>query len=102
MKAWSSAACGALWFLIIGCGDGAKIVQTTENGGVVVYPFKGDNQLVTSFRREAMQLIEKQCGGNYAIVREGEAKGRTRVAGPVAGAEEVIRERRWGIEFRCK
>jgi hypothetical protein len=34
-------------------------------------------------------------------VREGEARGRARVVG-VEGGQEILRERRWGIEFRCK
>jgi len=102
MKAWSSAAFGCLAVLLMSCGEGAKFMQLTENGGVVVYPFKGDNHLVSSFRRDAFRLIEQQCPAGYSIVKEGEAKGRSRIAGPVQGAEEVIRERRWGIEFRCK
>lgn len=102
MKPWSSVALGFLALLFAGCGEGAKMLQESENGGVVVYPFKGDNHLTISFRRDAFRLIEQQCPAGYSIVREGEAKGRTRVAAPVEGAEEVIRERRWGIEFRCK
>jgi hypothetical protein len=102
MKRWSRAGALGLVLLTAGCGEGAKLVQATPTGGVVTYPFKGDNHLVSSFRSEAFQLMDKQCAGAYGIVREGEAKGRSRTAGPVQGAEEVIRERRWGIEFRCK
>ena len=102
MKRWSRVSLLVLALVVAGCGEGAKLVQVTDTGGVVSYPFKGDNHLVSSFRSEAFQLIEKQCTGAYSIVREGEAKGRTRVAAPVQGAEEAIRERRWGIEFRCK
>jgi hypothetical protein len=102
MKAWSSAAAGCLALFLMSCSDGAKLLQSTDNGGVVVYPFKGDNHLTSSFRRDAFRVIEKQCPAGYSIVKEGETKGRTRVASPVAGAEEAVRERRWGIEFRCK
>lgn len=102
MKRWSRAGVLGLVFLTGGCGEGAKLVQATSAGGVVIYPFKGDDHLTTSFRSEAFQLMDKHCAGAYSIVREGEAKGRSRIAGPVQGAEEVIRERRWGIEFRCK
>ena len=102
MKVWSSIALGCLGLLLVSCGEGAKFMQLTETGGVVVYPFKGDNHLVSSFRRDAFRLIEQQCPSGYSIVKEGEAKGRTRLAGAVPGSEEEIRERRWGIEFRCK
>lgn len=102
MKAWSSVAAGTLALLFVSCSDGAKMLQTTDTGGVVVYPFKGDNHLVSPFRRDAFRLIEQQCKAGYSIVKEGEAKGRTRVSSPVPGAEEAVRERRWGIEFRCK
>lgn len=72
-------------------------------GGVVVYPFKGDQgALLSSFRKDALALMKDKCAGAYTIVREGETKGRTRLIGPVEGAQEAIRERRWGIEFRCK
>lgn len=102
MKRWSRAGLLGIALVMGGCGEGAKLVQVTATGGVVTYPFKGDSHLVSSFRSDAFQLIDKQCAGAYSIVREGEAKGRSRIAGPVQGAEEVIRERRWGIEFRCK
>ncbi len=36
------------------------------------------------------------------MVREGEAKGRVRLAGAVEGAQEIVRERRWAIQFECK
>ena len=102
MKRWSSRAIFALALVVTGCGEGAKLVQVTDTGGIVTYPFKGDRHLISSFRTDAFQLIDQQCMGAYHVVREGEAKGRSRIAGPVQGAEEVITERRWGIEFRCK
>lgn len=89
--------------LTAGCGEGVKLVQETESGGVVIYPFRGENgYLLSPLRAEALQLIEKRCAGRYSIVKEGEAKGRSRLAGPVEGAEEVIRERRWGLKFQCR
>lgn len=85
-----------------GCGEGAKLLQQSEHGGVVVYPFRPETGSMTStFRQDAIRLIEEQCGARYTIVREGEAKGRSRVYN-VQGAEEVIQERRWGIQFECK
>ncbi|HEY5627175.1 MAG TPA: hypothetical protein VIR79_04475 [Nitrospira sp.] len=58
--------------------------------------------MLSSFRKEALAIIREKCGGAYSIIREGEAKGRTRVAVAIEGAQEIVRERRWGIEFRCK
>lgn len=101
MKSWSSLGCG-LVLLLAGCAEGAKLVQDSGDGGVVTYPFKGEQgAMMSSFRTEALTLIKDTCGGAYSIMREGEAKGRARVAG-VEGGQEIVRERRWGIEFRCK
>lgn len=86
-----------------GCADGAKLVQENDQGGVVVYPFKGEQgSMLSSFRKEALGLMRDKCGGAYTIVREGETKGRARVASPIEGAQEVVQERRWGIQFQCK
>lgn len=102
MKTWSSLGC-ALVLLVAGCAEGAKLAQDTGDGGVVTYPFKGDQgHMLSSFRQEALTLMKDTCGGAYTIVREGEAKGRARVAGAIEGSQEIVRERRWGIEFRCK
>ena len=100
MKTWSSLLCAVLF--LAGCAEGAKLVQDTGDGGVVTYPFKGEQgSLLSSFRQEALDLLRDKCGGPYTIVREGEAKGRARVFG-AEGAQDFVQERRWGIEFRCK
>ena len=101
-RIWSSLA-----FLFVialgGCADGAKLIQEGEDGGVVVYPYNGElGSMVSSFRQDALSLMKEKCGGAYTIVREGEAQGRTRLASPVDGAQEILQERRWGMEFRCK
>ncbi len=102
MKNRSSLACAVL-VLLAGCAEGAKLAQDSGDGGIVTYPFKGEQgHLISSFRKEALTLMRDHCGGSYAILREGEAKGRARVAGMVEGGQEIVRERRWGIEFRCK
>ena len=102
MKNWSSLGC-ALLLLAVGCAEGAKLAQRTEEGGVVTYPFKGEQgHMLSTFRKDALTLIKDTCGGNYMIVREGEAKGRARVVGGIEGGQEVVHERRWGIEFRCR
>ncbi|CAI4029969.1 hypothetical protein DNFV4_00389 [Nitrospira tepida] len=85
-----------------GCSEGAKLLQVSEQGGVVVYPFRPETGSMTStFRRDAIRLIEEQCGRRYTIVREGEARGRSRVHN-VQGSQEIVQERRWGIQFECK
>jgi hypothetical protein len=96
---WAVAA------LAIGCGgEGVKLAQNLENGGVVVYPFKTEQgHMLSAFRADAVRIIEKRCPRGYTITREGETKGRSRLTGPIqAGGEEVLRERRWGIQFECK
>jgi hypothetical protein len=102
MKIWSSL--GLLLVVILaGCAEGAKLVQEREDGGVVTYPFKGEQgSMLSSFRTDALALMKEKCGGPYTIVREGEAKGRSRMAGAVEGAQEIVHERRWGIQFQCK
>ena len=92
----------ALAIAFQGCAEGAKLFQANEQGGVVVYPFRPETGSMTStFRRDAIRLIEEHCGPRYTIVREGEAKGRSRIHN-VQGSQEVIQERRWGIQFECK
>jgi hypothetical protein len=102
MKIWSSLA---ILFVIAlaGCADGAKLIQEREDGGVVVYPFKEDQgSMLSPFRTDALVLMKEKCGGPYTIVREGETKGRTRIVSPVEGAQDIVEERRWGIQFQCK
>ena len=89
--------------LLFGCAEGAKLVQEREDGGVISYPFKGEQgSMLSSFRKDALALMKEKCGGPYTIVREGETKGRSRMASPIEGAQELVRERRWGMEFQCK
>ena len=102
MKIWSRLA---VLFVIAmaGCGEGAKLLQEGEGGGVVAYPLIGEQgPMLSSFRTDALALMKEKCGGPYTIVQEGETKGRTRIVSPVPGAQEVVQERRWGIQFQCK
>ena len=87
---------------VTGCMGGARLVQVTENGGVVTYPLKKDRESIYSpFRSEALKLIEEQCHGSYRIVREGETQGVTRNSG--LDADDLLTTRRfWGLQFRCK
>jgi len=88
--------------LMSACGEGAKLVQETETGGIVTYPYKGESGYVFSkLRKDAFELIEERCPAGYAVVKEAEAKGRVRIQ-EQPGGPEAIAERRWGIQFRCK
>jgi hypothetical protein len=104
MKIWSSLTILILFVIALaGCADGAKLIQERENGGVVIYPFKGDQgSMLSSSRTDALALMKEKCAGSYTIVREGETKGRSRMVSPVEGAQEIVEERRWGIQFQCK
>jgi hypothetical protein len=102
MKIWSSLA---ILFVIAlaGCGEGAKLLQEKEDGGVVAYPFIGEQgPMLSAFRTDALALIKEKCRGLYTIVQEGETRGRSRMASPVEGTQEIVQERRWGIQFQCK
>jgi hypothetical protein len=102
MKTWSCLAV-LLVLTLAGCGEGAKLLQDREDGGIVAYPFTGEQgSMLSAFRTDALALMKEKCGGPYTIVREGETKGRSRIISPVPGAEEVVQERRWGIQFQCK
>jgi hypothetical protein len=102
-EVWSRAVGVAVLAVLAGCADGAKLLQETDRGGVVIYPFKGEQgSMLSSFRKDALALMRDKCGGAYTIVREGETKGRSHVAGHVEGSQDMVHERRWGIEFRCK
>ena|SRR6185436_17919822 len=101
-RALSLALSLALLASLAGCEGGAKLIQETDSGGIVTYPFKGDNgYMFTKLRKEAFEIIEQRCNGAYTIVKEAEAKGRTRI-NEVAGTQEQVTERRWGLQFRCK
>jgi hypothetical protein len=103
-KSWLKIVVTVTWLGLGGCADGAKIVQDHDTGGVVIYPFKeGQGPMLSSFRKDALDLMKEKCSGSsYRIVREGETKGRTRVVSPLDGAQELVEERRWGIQFECK
>ena len=77
-------------------------MQATDRGGVVIYPYKEQlGSMATKFRSDALQVMREHCTSGYTIVREGEAKGRSRIV-ENQGIPEVVTERRWGIEFQCK
>ncbi len=103
MKSWSSLTVLGLFLALAGCGEGAIMAKDADNGGVVVYPYRPEQgTLLSSFRKEAVHLMQQKCPGGYTTVREGETKGRLRQASPIAGSSDVVEERRWGIQFQCK
>jgi hypothetical protein len=103
MKSWSSKTVLAASLLLASCGEGALLVKDSDDGGVVAYPYRAEQgNLLSSFRKEAVRLMQQKCPRGYSIVREGETKGRLRQASPVAGSSDIVEERRWGIQFQCK
>lgn len=101
---WPRVLVVVVGMALSGCADGAKLMQEHDRGGVVIYPFKdGQGPMLSAFRNDALDVMKKKCqAGSYSIVREGETKGRTRVVSPLDGVQEVVEERRWGIQFECK
>lgn len=93
----------ALFLLCAGCSEVAKLVQETPTGGVVTYSFKEDRggAMMSPYRKEAFDLIEKKCGSQFGILREGEAQGYPSVSGS-EGTEGQRIGRRWGVKFDCK
>lgn len=87
--------------LLAGCSEGVKFIQETDTGGVVVYPYKGDNAIVSSFRHDALDLIEKKCPKGYTVLKEGQTTSLQRIHDTVGGSE-AIELKRWAIKFACK
>ncbi len=68
-----------------------------------MYPYRTEQgTLLSTFRNDAIRLIQAKCPAGYAIVREGETKGRLRQASAIGGVNDVVEERRWGIQFQCR
>lgn len=86
----------------VSCGETVRLVQTSPSGGVVTYPLQpGKSHLASPLRGDALQRMSRHCAGGYVIIKEGEAKSRTRVQEGIGG-EEIIVQRRWGLQFRCQ
>ncbi len=85
-----------------GCGSEAKLYKEDATGGVVTYPFETESDVLTSAgRREAMQLIQKKCGPNSRIIKEGEVPKVSRAADR-AWRGQMTGDRVWGIQFSCE
>jgi hypothetical protein len=100
LKGWSRSAV-LLLVLLAGCAEGVKFIQETDTGGVVVYPYKGDNALVSTFRGDALDLIRKKCPNGFNVLKEGGTTGLRRIQDNVGGSE-AIELKRWAIKFQCK
>ena len=58
-----------------GCGAGVKMAQESEHGGIVVYPYKSEQgPVLSSFRKDAVHMMEERCPSGHTIIREGETK----------------------------
>lgn len=98
------AVCGCSLMVAVlpACSDAVRLVRETDNGGVVTYLYKEDRggPMGSSYRKEALSLIDKKCPAGYVVTRDGEAKGATMSSDE--GEEGEIKGRHWGIQFRCK
>ncbi len=101
MKGWSSVVVLAAGLFLSGCAEGVKFIQETESGGVVVYPYKGDNALMSTFRHDALDLIQQKCAKGYTVLKEGQTTGLRRIQDNVGGSE-AIELKRWAIKFQCR
>lgn len=101
LNGWSRAAGLGVLLLLSGCSEGVKFVQETDTGGVVVYPYKGDNALTSTFRGEALDMMQKKCPNGYTVLKEGQTKSLRRVH-ESAGGSEAVELKRWAIKFECR
>lgn len=89
--------------LVAGCSDAVQLRQETDTGGIVTYLYKEDRggPMGSSYRKEALNMIDKKCPAGYVVVRDGEVKGHASMSGR-DGQEGEVTGRHWGIQFRCK
>lgn len=85
-----------------GCAHEATLVWTTDQGGLVSYPFQSDaDVLASSGRHVAFALIAEQCPKGSRIVREGEIPKVSRAADR-AWRGQMGFDRLWGVQFACE
>ena len=99
--------CG-LFTMLTGCGSSAKLVNESDTGGTVIYPYMTEADVLASpTRQDALRLLETKCPGGYRISREGQvarispAVDRT-WKGQISSDGQVSREKQWAIVFSCK
>ncbi len=87
---------------LVGCSEGVEFIREGDQGGVMIYRYKGDRgHLLSPARPQALKKINFVCPNGYRIVKEGETSNRQRVIEGITGPEIVV-ERRWGIRFQCR
>ena len=94
--------------MLAGCASSAKFVEESETGGMVVYPYVTEADVLSSAnRQDALRLLETKCPGGYRISREGQiarispAVDRT-WKGQVSSDGQVSKEKQWAMRFTCK
>ena len=102
---WSSLApCFiVLGVFLAGCSS-IRVVQKTPDGGVVAL-----QGVQSGAREKADDYMRAQCGGEYAVIEEGEAvvgsdttsRKTSSFLGPTTQAQSTDRTE-WRITYRCK
>ena len=102
MKTWSSLVC-VLVLCAAGCARGQSWPNANQDGGVVTYPFKGDQgHMLSSFRKDALAADERHVWRRLSDCARRRSERTSARGRRYRGGQEIVRERRWGIEFRCK
>ena len=101
-----------LWliFAVIagGCSSSAKLLNESDHGGTIVYPYFEEQDVLSSpNRRDALRLLDTKCPGGYRISREGQIPRISKAVdqtwkGQVSRDGQVSREKQWAIQFTCK
>ena len=92
---------------IAGCGPNARMLNETPTGGMVIYAYFQDKDVLTSpGRKDAIRLLDEKCPAGYRISREGEIaqvdRGVDRAwMGQVSRDGQTNQEKRWAILFVC-
>lgn len=89
--------------LLTGCSS-IRVVQKTPDGGVVAL-----QGVQSGAREKADEYMRGQCGGEYAVVEEGEAvvgsdttaRKTSTFLGPATQSHSTDRTE-WRISFKCK
>ena len=101
MKTWSSLVC-VLVLCAAGCAEGAKLAQANQDGGVVTYPFKGDQgHMLSSFRKDALAADERHVWRRLSDCARRRSERTSARGRRLLRRTEIVRERRWGIRVRC-
>jgi hypothetical protein len=95
-------------FTLASCASNAQLVNETATGGIVLYSYVEEQDVLTSpGRQDALLLLEEKCPAGYRISREGEVPRVDQAVdrawmGQLSRDGQVSREKRWAIQFACK